>query len=280
VQDEWVPKVIDELRGIPIIQVACGAQHSMALTEDGHVFAWGACANGRLGLGPQLEEDQLLPVKIPTFADSAISFIACGSDSSGAVAETGELYTWGLGNYGNLGHGTTNDESLPKWVKWFAEQESQEDVVAVSMGAKHSLAITDAKAVYSWGFGGNGRLGLGDFSGQLVPNKVQALAGKRTIQCAAGEAHSCAVTDQGGIFTWGSGNHGRLGHGEQTDCVAARAIDFLHRKQVQSVSCGGFTTCAITTTGEVYTWGGGLYGKTGHGTEANRDTPWYVKVYI
>ena len=69
-------------------------------------------------------------------------------------------------------------------------------------------------AVWSWGDGFSGRLGHGDEQRQLLPKKVEALAGRRVVAVAAGVNHSIATTADDAVFTWGKGGHGCLGHGE------------------------------------------------------------------
>jgi len=109
-----------------------------------------------------------------------------------------------------LGHGDEQRQPLPRVVEVFAGQR----VVATSVGGDHNLALTASGAVWSWGGGGSGRLGHGDQQEQLLPKKVEAMAGQRVIAVSAGGEHSLAITADGAVFTWGEGEHGCLGHGE------------------------------------------------------------------
>ena len=81
----------------------------------------------------------------------------------------------------------------------------------------HSLAITADGALWSWGYGGSGQLGHGDQQEQLLPKKIEAFAGRRVVAVSAGETHSIAITADGAVFTWGKGESGRLGHGEDEE---------------------------------------------------------------
>jgi len=83
----------------------------------------------------------------------------------------------------------------------------------VSAEAAHSLAITADGAVWSWGTGSYGRLGHGDQQRQLLPKKIEAFAGQRVAAVSAG-THCLALTADGAVFTWGKGEDGCLGHGE------------------------------------------------------------------
>jgi len=85
----------------------------------------------------------------------------------------------------------------------------------VSAGEYHSIAITADGAVWSWGDGEHGMLGHGDEQqNQLLPKKVEALAGQHVVAVLAGGHHNLARTADGAVFTWGEGRHGCLGHGE------------------------------------------------------------------
>ena len=74
---------------------------------------------------------------------------------------------------------------------------------SLSAGAYHSLALTADGAVWSWGGGGSGKLGHGDEQRQLLPKKVEALAGQRIVAVSAGEHHSLALTADGSVWSWG-----------------------------------------------------------------------------
>ena len=81
-------------------------------------------------------------------------------------------------------------------------------------GAAHSLAITADGAVWIWGWGYFGQLGHGDEQRQLLPKKIEAFSSQRVAAVSAGAVHTLALTADGAVFTWGKGESGRLGHGE------------------------------------------------------------------
>jgi len=69
-------------------------------------------------------------------------------------------------------------------------------------------------AVFSWGRGEDGQLGLGDTSDQDEPTYVDALRGVGVRQIACGSGHTVVLTVDGEVYTWGRGDDGRLGHGD------------------------------------------------------------------
>ena len=99
---------------------------------------------------------------------------------------------------------------MPTKIETFAGQR----VVAVSAGVSHSIARIADGNVWIWGYGGSGRLGHGDEQEQLLPKKIEAFAGRCVVAVSAGGAHSFAITADGAVLTWGKGEDGSLGHGE------------------------------------------------------------------
>ncbi|XP_017973996.1 PREDICTED: uncharacterized protein LOC18604653 isoform X1 [Theobroma cacao] len=139
--------------------------------------------------------------------------------------------------------------------------------------------------VFIWGEGtGNGPLGGSVHRTQtnsvtrvdsLSPKALESnvLLDAHNISC--GNKHAVLVTRQGRIFSWGEGSGGRLGHGVEADVSQPMLIGALSWSTIGLVACGEFHTCAVTLSGDLYTWGDGSYnlGLLGHGTEASKWTP-------
>jgi len=207
-QNQLLPKKAEAFAGQRVVAVSAGSAHSLAITADGAVWSWGEGYQGRLGHGNH--EVQLLPKKIEAFADQRVVAVSAGAAHSLALTADGAVWSWGWGYFGQLGHGDTQDQLLPEKVEGFTDQRA----VAVSAGGGHSLAITADGAAWSWGWGGKGRLGHGDEQRQLLPKKIEALAGQRVVAVSTEATHSLAVTTDGAVFSWGKGEAGCLGHGE------------------------------------------------------------------
>jgi len=212
--DRWhqhLPKKIEAFAGQRVVAVSAGETHSLAITADGAVWSWGGGGGGGRGeLGHGDEQRQLLPKKIEALAGQRVVAVSAGNMSSLAMTADGEVWSWGNGRYGELGHGDTQDQLLPKKIEALAGQR----VVTVSAGLYHSLALTADGGVWSWGGGIFVRLGHGDEQNQPLPKKIEALAGQRVVAVSAALSHSLAITADGAVFTWGKGEYGCLGHGE------------------------------------------------------------------
>ena len=98
----------------------------------------------------------------------------------------------------------------------------------VACGAFHTIAVTKAGRTFTFGCGGNGRLGHGDMADRLAPRRIEALRGVRIAAVSAGSAHSLALTDAGEVYSFGAGANGRLGHGrDRADQHSPRRIEAL-----------------------------------------------------
>ena len=83
-------------------------------------------------------------------------------------------------------------------------------VYSVAAAYRHSLALTEAGRVYTWGYGAAGRLGHGGFQERYTPALVESLRDIRVVAVAAGDFHSMALTGGGRVYTWGEGEYGQL----------------------------------------------------------------------
>ncbi|KAF2296569.1 hypothetical protein GH714_000268 [Hevea brasiliensis] len=109
----------------------------------------------------------------------------------------------------------------------------------------------------------------------LLPRPLESNVVLDVHHIACGVRHAALVTRQGEVFTWGEESGGRLGHGVGKDVVQPRLIESLAVSTVDFVACGEFHTCAVTMTGELYTWGDGMHnaGLLGHGTDVSHWMP-------
>jgi len=189
-EDSMLPRRIPTFgSSILVRNVCCGGYHTLALTADRRVYAWGRGEFGQLGLGHDNNETE--PKLIESLATAGrVTVLAAGENHSLACLDSGEVYSWGYGQQGQLGHGSSSNEKVPKLVSFFTQRNVA--VTQVAAGWRHSLALTTDLHVYSWGHGDKGQLGLGDTKSSLLPRVVEALLGKEVRQVAAGGSHSLA----------------------------------------------------------------------------------------
>eukprot|EP00854_Cymbomonas_tetramitiformis_P016355 gene16355-19412_t len=170
-RDFSVPMAI--LADLKITQVAAGGMHSMALTDEGHVWTWGQ------PLCDFTNVSQRRPSRLIYPEVGIIKKVAAGAFHNLALREDGIVLSWGRNDYGQLGSGTTKFSSTPTVVP------KLEDVKVTNIAASgwHSLILTDRGEVYAWGRGEYGRLGLGeDCSSKLFASKMELPGNDRIVQ--------------------------------------------------------------------------------------------------
>lgn len=254
------------------VAVHSGGKHCLALTLGGKVFSWGEGDDGKLGHGNRLTLDK--PKMIENLRSKRIRDVACGSSHSAAITSSGELYTWGLGEYGRLGHGDSCTQLRPKLVTALLGHR----VVQVACGSRdaQTLSLTEEGLVFSWGDGDFGKLGRGGSEGCSVPHQIERLAGMEVIQIECGAQFSLALTKAGEVWTWGKGDYFRLGHGTDQHVRKPTPIQGLRGKKVIHVAVGALHCLAVTETGQVFGWGDNDHGQQGSGSISVNKKPMSV----
>jgi len=189
--------------------------------------------------------------------------VAAGYLHTGMVTEAGDLLMCGCGDYGRLGLGE-DDRATPTLVA--RAVFDGEAVLMVACGAYHTVVATEGGGVYTFGHGEDGRLGHGDEENQLAPRRVPAAGfnGEQVVMVAAGRGHTVALSEAGHVFTWGNGEYGQLGHGDEEDqafaalrlgqALWARARAEHHQAAPDATSCGGVSAASADTLQEAETW--------------------------
>lgn len=255
----------------PSAYVAAGGFHSAIVDDEGILHTFGRSAEGQLGQGVgTTTRDGLEPstVSMDAFEGHQIKQVACGIKTSAAITEEGKLYTWGYGK-AYLGHADIYIESekgsfdvnLPRPVR-FPGQNTQ-TISAISLGWSHCCALTFDGNVYTWGYGGSGRLGHGDEETRIPPKRVQGVSTHEAASVAAGGAFTLVKMKNGLVVAWGAahacGQEGEANVLEPKVMNASRDLDTVH------IAAGGLHACLCTREGDAYTWGWGGCGQLGLG---------------
>ncbi|XP_034504629.1 X-linked retinitis pigmentosa GTPase regulator isoform X5 [Ailuropoda melanoleuca] len=225
-----------------IKQLSAGSNTSAALTEDGELFMWGDNSEGQIGL------KNITNVCVPqqVTVGKPISWISCGYYHSAFVTTEGELYTFGEPESGKLGlpKQLLVNHRMPQSVPGIPEK-----VVQVACGGGHTVVLTE-KAVYTFGLGQFGQLGLGTFLFETpVPKVIEHIKDLKISSIFCGENHTALITDLGLMYTFGDGRHGKLGLGLEnftnqfTPTLCSNFLRFI----VQLVACGGCHTLVFAT---------------------------------
>jgi len=206
-ESSFYPRRVDYFEGKWAIEVACGDWHTALLTASRQVYAWGSGRNGQLGNNEWV--GSLTPVRIESLAAVPVRQVVCGAIHTMVLAEDGNIYSWGGGKDGQLGHGDKESLRVPQMIQPFAE----DPIVAVSAGQGFSAALTEFGRVYTWGCNIEGQLGRpgGD---ETNPGIVHGLLEEVTVvEMSCGGEHMAGVSETGAVYCWGSNIQGQLGIG-------------------------------------------------------------------
>ncbi|KAG8461619.1 hypothetical protein KFE25_001223 [Diacronema lutheri] len=239
-------------------ELAFGKEHVLALTAEGEVLTFGKGGWGQLGHASMSDAPE--PRLVRKLADRRVARVAAGALHSLALAESGDVYSWGRGFEGQLGHGDGLDEAVlsPRCI---AGLRAAGRVVAISAGSMHSAALGADGRVWAWGDGTSGQLGVGKLLTKaprplLVPNLPPCTA----LSC--GYMHTAVAAGVDGAWCWGLGTHGQLGReaaepNRRFALSPSRVGGALADAHVVAIECAGGSTTALDADGRVHVWGDG-----------------------
>lgn len=261
----------------PVTQAAAGGNFSLVVTSTGQLYAFGENTYGQLGNPTNNLEYEPNPTPTPVTLPGAtgpVTQVAAGGAFSLAVTASGQLYTFGNNLWGQLGN-TSPYEANPTPMPVTLPGEVG-PVIQAAAGGPDSLALTSSGQIYAFGENFWGQ--LGNTTGQDTPNPTPTLvtlpgATGPVTQVAVGGYFSLAVTASGQLYAWGDNINGELGN----------EINNLAEKlkpnptptpvtlpgatgPVTQVAAGGAHTLALTSTGQLYTFGYNSCGELGNTT--------------
>jgi len=267
------PRRVAALDGRRVRCVAAGYGHSLCLTDDGCVFAWGCGAHGQCGHGGFGNE--AVPRVVAALSGRHAAVLAAGGCHTLVATEEGDAFSFGRVEGGalGLGCGCVADQPLPRRI----EGLTGVCVTGLAAGDGHSLALSADGDVYAWGVSAFGRLGLSSGEEQMdgksrlsplavVPDPTHVTALRGVCAVAAGFAHSMAQTRQGEVYAWGCGASGRLGHGGDATWGEPKLIEALLGRSlgggdaVCGIAAGEAHSLAGKADGRAFGWGGRLVG--------------------
>ncbi|NWI99682.1 HERC4 ligase, partial [Crypturellus undulatus] len=268
------PEHVGALDAQNIVAVSCGEAHTLALNDKGQVYAWGLATDGQLGL-PGTEECVRVPRNIKSLSEIQIVQVACGYYHSLALSKGSEVFSWGQNKYGQLGLGYEyKKQTSPHVIKSLLGIPFAQ----IAAGGAHSFVLTLSGAIFGWGRNKFGQLGLNDDNDRYVPTLLKSLRTQKVVHICCGEDHTAALTKEGGVFTFGAGGYGQLGHNSTSHEINPRKVFELMGSVVTQITCGRqHTTAFVPSSGRIYSFGLGGNGQLGTGTTSNRKSPFTVK---
>ncbi|WP_223631978.1 hypothetical protein [Corallococcus sp. EGB] len=218
----WVQPLPVQVPGLSGIgAIAAGADFSLALHDDGSVWAWGSNLVGQLGDGTTVGQRNS-PIQVPGLSN--VVSLDAGESHVLAVRGDGTLWAWGSNGSGELGTGSPLSSPLPVQVTGLS------GVVRMSAGSGYSMAVRSDGTVWTWGSNSEGELGTGTLVSSAVPVQVPNLSGIQSVASGLSgrqfESFSLALGNDGTLWSWGNNTDGQLGLGGPTrySSVPARSL--------------------------------------------------------
>ncbi|XP_075233828.1 X-linked retinitis pigmentosa GTPase regulator-like [Lycorma delicatula] len=249
------------IRNDPIIDIACGEEHTIVVCQNGRVFGFGGNGYGQVGLGHT--NRVIKPSCVKSLKPDRVCLVACGQYHTLIYTETGFVYGWGNNSDGQLGL-SENDICESKLHPSLTETDSIAcSVKQISAGSCHSVLLTLDGRVYVWGSNQHGQLGLGDgIKKSGVP--VLLPAPDDVVQISCGLYHTMLLSYDGKVFIFGHGESGKLGLGGNNSVPFPIPVGFDElSSQINGIAAGGNYSMAFAEDGTVYAWGNNDHGQLG-----------------
>jgi gliding motility-associated-like protein len=246
-----------------------GANHTVAIHQDGTLWAWGANFNGEVGDGTTNNSN--IPILISS--DTTWVAISAGHSHNLAIKSNGTLWSWGYDVHHALGLGSVTQVNVPTQVG------SATNWVYVSAGHSFSFAIKSNGTLWGWGLNINGEIG----DGTITPKTTPAQVGTQTdwAKVFTGNNYTAAIKTNKTLWTWGSyNNFGELGYGNYSSSFVPNQVGT--GSNWLSVSTESSFGLGLKTDGTIWGWGDNNFGQLGLGTgtsflsptQIGTDTDW------
>ncbi|NBT26834.1 MAG: hypothetical protein EBT09_09835, partial [Actinobacteria bacterium] len=267
--DRLVPVAVNGGRAYTAL--ALGGTHTCALTRDGTAYCWGFNGNGQLGDGTS-GNVRLVPVAVS--GGRAYTALALGGTHTCALTRDGTAYCWGYNGNGQLGDGTSGvyPDTSPGERRVPVAVSGGRTFTALASGGHHTCGLTTDGTAYCWGqnaFGqlGDGTSGNGDVQNHSADRAVPvAVSGGRAYTAlAAGDQHTCGLTNDWTAYCWGQNIFGQLGDGT-VGTIRLVPMAVSGGQTYTALVASAYHTCGLATGGAAYCWGSNWKGELGDGT--------------
>ncbi len=246
--------------------------HNLAVKSDGTVWAWGWNSRGQLGHDtsaspcPYSLAGTCSNVPVQVIGITNPLTVTGGGFFSLALMPDHKLKAWGANESGQLGDGSYTDRPAPVDVSSVLS-----NVIQVSAGWKHAVALTSAGTVWTWGDNASGEIGNGITSTVGVNVPVQVAGLSNVIAVSAGDRYTAILKGDGTVWSWGWNGFGQLGDGTFTD--RSSPVQAVGLTNVIAIAARDYHTIVIKSDGSVWAWGSGGNGELGNNDARDKSTP-------
>ena len=259
-------------KNIVSVNSSNGCEHLMCLDDDGHVYSCGYNARGQLGHGNKQQ------VTLPTLVQGLFSYrvtkIACSYYHTIVATDQDDVFSFGRNDFGQLGIGSQEEMLSPVRVPFFRDKGS---ILSMACGQYHSLVSVTGGGCYAFGKNDYGQLGIVSHEPRHVPEQLAGTVGEEIIkQIACGYYHTCIITVEEMVYTFGRNDYGQLGLGHQNNTRTPSHVTLLDDHSIIDITCGCYHSVAMSRTGKVFTFGRNNHGQLGLGNKLDVHIPQLV----
>lgn len=249
------PYIVKALDNTPVVSVACGGLHTVALTANGSLWSWGCNDQGALARSG----DEFEAARVEGLDGVRVTQVACSDSATFALSEDGHVFAWGTfrSAEGIMGFSqAVNVQARPVPINAL-----REPIVSLCAGVDHALALSVSGRVYAWGYGHQGQLGRLIMERRLMHGLTPECLSLREVQhIGCGSYHSFAATKDGTVYAWGLNNFHQLGlhseDGGSEDVVhKPTPVRALADAKIVRISGGEHHSIALSADGHLYAFG-------------------------
>ena len=280
-----LPKKVEVLGKMSVINVACGKDTTAAITDTGKLYTWGRNITGKLGLGEHgFPNPVAKPECVGSFFGKIVVNVALGRNHMCAMTDEHRFYSWGNNTFGQLGlPWVTGNQYEPQEITNLREQRIRH----FACGGWHTILCAWNGWVYTCGKGWHGQLGQGDYESLTALSKTlhqfkrvpEGFGDHLIVKVYAGKETSAALSETGRVFTWGLGDAYQLGHDRADNEALPRELEALAKVRIVDLALGDSHMLALNELGNPYSWGRGTLGQLGHGELCDKErTPRMISI--
>ncbi|XP_073421612.1 serine/threonine-protein kinase Nek8 isoform X3 [Dendrobates tinctorius] len=214
------------------------------------------------------------PLRLPMLNTEVVQ-VSAGRTQKAGVTKSGRIIMW---EAPPIGAGAPSlpgsmEHAQPQFISRFLEGQSGVTIKHVSCGDLFTACLTDRGIIMTFGSGSNGCLGHANFNDVTQPKIVEALLGYEIVHVSCGASHVLAVSNEKEVFSWGRGDNGRLGLGNQESHNSPQQVVIPQEYEPQKVVCGIDSSMILTVGNQILACGSNRFNKLGLDQIVSSDEP-------
>lgn len=236
-------QLVESLKDIHIVDVACGDEHTVCVSSDHKVYGFGKNSHYQLGNTKGLSQQ---PHRIASLENFKIKKVECGSRFTIVLTDDGKLYGFGQNSNYEISYSEPTQQHFPRLI----QQLKDVSIESFSCGSSHTMVIDSNGVLYGFGSNESGQLGLGKEKFKSEPTIIHSLKHVRISKVVCGSYFTMACSETGTVYAFGQNTNGQLGLkiSESVNTPTTVPLD----ADVVDIACGFGHAIFLSDEGKVY----------------------------